>query len=394
MPTTEIPTRDELVSRVAAVAPVVKANAAWAAEHRTLHPDTFAALTDAGVFRMRAPARYGGYESNARTMVEVAETIARADGSAAWVAATSWIPSWVVGLFPDEVQDEVFAEPDVRLCATIGPGTATAEPVPGGVVVNGSWPFISGAAGSRWQQIMAILLDPDGEPYPVLGIAPTSELEIVDDWHSSGLRGTGSVTTVARDLFVPLERTVPMPALLGGWSASRLNADVPMYRAPLIMVAAAATVGTCVGMARAVEDAFHERLPGRKVTYTGYTSRLDAPITHLRVAEASLKIDEAGFHARRLAESHDAKCASGEPWTVRERIRARADEGAAVRLSLEASDLLAAAGGGSSVYTSVPIQGILADLRALGLHGMMAPDVNTETYGRVLCGLEPNTPFF
>src|SRR4051794_28716585 len=99
---TETPTREELLTKVSAATGVVRANAAWAAEHRRLHEETFEALADAGVFRMRIPTRYGGYESDARTMNEVAETIARADGSAAWVAATSWIPAWVLGLFPDE----------------------------------------------------------------------------------------------------------------------------------------------------------------------------------------------------------------------------------------------------------------------------------------------------
>jgi alkylation response protein AidB-like acyl-CoA dehydrogenase len=187
---------------------------------------------------------------------------------------------------------------------------------------------------------------------------------------------------------------MPVPMLLGGQSASKQNAGAPMYRSPLIMVAAASTVGTCVGMARAVSDAFHDRLPGRKITYTDYASQREAPVTHLRVAEAALKIDEAGFHALRLAELHDAKCASGEAWTVHERVRSRADEGAAARLALEAADLLAAASGGSSAYAKVPVQGLLADLRAFALHGMMTPDVNTETYGRVLCGLDPNTLFF
>ncbi len=114
----------------------------------------------------------------------------------------------------------MFAESGTGLCATIGPGTATAVPVPGGVLVNGSWPFISGALSSAWQQVAAIFLDPDGQPYPVMGPVPVSELEIVDDWHTGGLRGTGSVTTTAKDLFIPQERILPAPMVLGGQSVS------------------------------------------------------------------------------------------------------------------------------------------------------------------------------
>ncbi|GAB2691598.1 acyl-CoA dehydrogenase family protein [Kitasatospora kifunensis] len=391
MSTSVVPTREQLLQRVSEIAPVLRANAAWSVENRRLHEETVAALTAAGVFRMRTPLHYGGYESDAQTMVEVVTELARADGSAAWVVSSSLITAWALGLFPDEVQDAVFADPDVRLCATIGPGNATAVPAPGGIVVNGSWPFVSGAPNSQWQQIAAIFLDPEGQPYPVMAPVPVAELEITDDWHTTGLRGTGSVTTTAKDLFIPQERVLPVPLVLGGQSVSKRHADTPMYRAPFITVGAATTVGVCVGMAKAVQDEFFERLPGRKITYTEYADQSQAPVTHLRVAEAVMKIDEAQFHAQRLAGLVDAKCASGETWEMTERGRSRADEGAATRLTLEAAEILAAASGGGSAYTKVPIQRIVNDLQTFGLHAMMSPDVNAETYGRILCGLEPNT---
>jgi alkylation response protein AidB-like acyl-CoA dehydrogenase len=386
-----VPSREELVQRVAEIAPILRANAEWSAENRRLHEETVKALTDSGVFRMRIPRHYGGYESDARTMVQVADAIAQIDGSAAWLVACHWIASWGLGLFPDEVQAEVFADPDAQTCTTIGPGTAIAVPVDGGILVNGEWPCISGALSSQWQQVAAILLDPNSEPYPVMGPVRLSELEVRDDWHTTGLRSSGSVATIAKDLFIPQERILPAPAVVNSQSASKLNAGVAMYRAPFISVGSAATVGVATGIAKAIRDSFFERLPGRKVTYTLYGSQAEAPVTHLRTAEAVMKIDEAEFHAYRLADLVDAKCASGEEWSITERGRARGDEGAAVRLSNEAADILAANSGGSSAYTKVPIQRFVNDLRTVSLHAMMMPDVNAEIYGRILCGLEPNT---
>jgi len=391
MSTVVVPSREELVRRVSEIAPVLRANAAWSAEHRRLHEETVKALTDAGVFRMRIPLRYGGFESDARTMVEVADELAQSDGAAAWVATCSWIASWGLGLFPDEVQDQVFADPDTQFCTTIGPGSATAVPVPGGILVNGSWPCISGAMSSGWQQIGAIFLNPDGDPYPVMGPVPMSELEVSDDWHTNGFRGTGSVATTAKDLFIPQERILPAPMVVNSESASKLNADTPMYRAPFISVGAAATVGVAIGMAKAIRDTFFDRLPGRQLTYTLYPSQSEAPVTHLRVAEAVMKIDEAEFHAQRLASLVDSKCASGDAWDMIERGRGRADEGAAVRLTKEAAEIFAQSSGGSSAYTKVPVQRIVNDLHTFSLHAMMNPDVNAEIYGRILCGLEPNT---
>lgn len=385
------PSRDELVGRVSEIAPVLQANAAWSVENRRLHEETVKALTDTGVFRMRIPKRYGGYESDARSMVAVSDAIAQLDGSAAWVVACSWIATWSIGLYPDEVQAEVFEDPDVQVCTTIGPGSATAVPVEGGILVNGTWPCISGALSSEWQQVSAIFLDPQGEPYPVMGPVPLSDLEIGDNWHTTGLRGSGSVATTAKDLFIPQERVMPAPAVVGGQSASKLNADVPMYRAPFIGMGSAATAGIPVGMAKAIRDAFFERLPGRKLAYTLYASQAEAPVTHLRVGEAELKIDEAEFHAHRVADAVDTTSVTGAAWDLPARARARADLGAAVRLAGEAAETLSAASGGSSAYTKVPIGRILNDLRTVSLHAMMSPDGNIELYGRILCGQEPNT---
>ncbi|SCG43772.1 Acyl-CoA dehydrogenase [Micromonospora coxensis] len=390
MLTTDVPTREDLVRRASDLVPVLRGHAAWSEENRRVHDETIAAMADAGIFRLRRPLRYGGYEADTRTLVEVASELGRGDGSAAWVASVYWIPTWMVGLFPDHVQDEVFATPDVRVCGTLSP-TAQATPVDGGVVVNGKWGFISGAPHAHWQEIVAIQISPQGEPMPILALVPMSELTVVDDWHTSGLRGTGSVSTVAQDLFVPADRVLPLGAIVQGQGASVANAKSPIHRAPLLPVASASSVGSVVGLTRAARDVFFERLPERKITYTDYGSQQEAPITHHQVADAVMKGDEAEFHAQRLAALVDGKAVDGAEWTVEERARARAELGAVCRRGKEAVDVLALASGGSSVYDDVPIQRIARDVQAINLHALMNPTTNAELYGRILCGLAPNT---
>ncbi|MGW1513806.1 acyl-CoA dehydrogenase family protein [Streptomyces sp. NPDC002394] len=389
--TTDVPTREQIVRRVSELVPQLREKAAWTEENRRVHEDSIAALADAGVFKLRTPARFGGYEADTRTLIDVAAEIGRADGSTGWTASVYWIPTWMAGLFPDHVQDEVFSTPDVRVCGTLSP-SAMATPTEGGVVVNGKWGFISGALHAQWQVVVAVQIAPDSEPMPVMALVPLSDLQIVDDWHTSGLKGTGSVSTVADNVFVPADRVLPLPVVLqGGGGASQANADAPLYRAPLLPVASASSVGAILGMARAAKEAFLERLPERKITYTNYASQAEAPLTHLQVAEATLKIDQAEFHAYRLADLVDGKSAEGSEWTLEERVRARADMGAVVKLAKEAVDILATASGGSSIYTTAAIQRVTRDIQAVSLHALMHPDTNTELYGRVLCGLEPNS---
>jgi alkylation response protein AidB-like acyl-CoA dehydrogenase len=388
--TTDVPTRAELVQRASELAPLIQQHAAAAEENRRISDEAIEAIADAGIFRLRTPVRYGGYEVDTRTLVDVAAQLGQADGSTSWAASVYWIPTWMACQFPDQVQDEVFSTPDVRICGTLSP-TAMATTVDGGVVVNGKWGFISGAPHAHWQEIVAIQVGPNTEPMPIIALVPMSDLIIVDDWYTSGLKGTGSVSTVANEVFVPQERILPLPAILQGQGASKINAKSAIYNAPLLPVASASSVGTVLGLGYAAKDAFLQRLPERKISYTTYNSQSEAPLTHLQVSDASMKIDEAEFHAHRLASVVDAKCAERSEWTIEERAKARADMGAVCKLAKDAVEILNTASGGSSIYSDVPMQRISRDVQAINLHALMHPDTNSELYGRILCGQEPNT---
>ena len=54
-------TSQQLIARAAALVPMLREKAASAERAQRVAPETFDALSEAGVFRMTAPARYGGY---------------------------------------------------------------------------------------------------------------------------------------------------------------------------------------------------------------------------------------------------------------------------------------------------------------------------------------------
>ncbi|GIH24373.1 acyl-CoA dehydrogenase [Acrocarpospora phusangensis] len=378
--------KPELAERAGRIVPLLRGNAYWSEGHRRLHPLSIEAMADAGVFKLRVPERYGGFACDSRTLTKVLGVLGQGDGSAAWTTAVWSIAAWMTCLFPDEVQDEVFATPDVRICATLSP-TAVATPKDSGYSITGQWAFMSGALHSQWQVAVAATENAG----PILALVPMAELGVMDDWYTTGLKGSGSVTTIATGVYVPATRVLSLGAVLNEQYASVLNADNPVYRSPLLPTASASSVGTLLGLARGAMGAFLHRLPNRGITYTGYTSQREAPVTHLQVAAAAMKIDEAEFHAERLATQVDAKAMAKAEWTTEERARARADMGAVCQLVKEAVDILNTASGGTSIYDTVPIQQIERDVLAINLHALMHPNTNLELYGRVLCGLDPNT---
>lgn len=386
--------RPDLVSKATDLVELIRKYSEWHEENRELHPEVVDALTESGLTKMRVPARYGGSVPDLRTLVDVVAELARADGSVGWSMVSFTMASWMSSLLPDETQDEIWADPDVRFCGSVDGRNGIAVRTDGGYILNGNWHFNTGSPHATWDAHFAMLKNEDGSFEPTIAVVPVSSLEIVDDWHTSGLRGTGSRTSIAKDLFVPdgwLVRVLPM--MLEGKLVTEINAQYQAWHVPFMQMAITVASAPSLGMARAAMESFLERAPKREISYTHYEHQNEAPITHLQVGEAAQLISEAEFHLYRQVDRLNEKSESGEPWTDEEKAIARMDAGAVVGRSREAVDILANSAGASSIYNRVPLQRIQRDAAAIHQHGIMYPNTNLETLGRIMLGLEPNTDF-
>ena len=380
-----------LVERTAALVPMLRQYAAAAEKERRVPQATLEALDQAGVFRMMAPKKLGGDEADFETQSRVLAEIARACPSTSWVATIYSAMVWVASAFPDGAQDEVFAAGVPRIAGVFSP-TGTAVRQGSGFIINGRWPYNTGCHGAQWTVVVALVTKDAGDPVPYCVLVRSTELTIVDDWYASGMAGTGSHTVVAEGIFVPAHRALPLPDMVEGRYPERHNSSNPYFNYPLAQVLVVNAGGTTLGIARGALETFFDRLPGRGIMYTTYADKSAAPVTHLQVGEASLKIDSAASHVQRAAAILDGH--PGAILTMRERVRSRAHVGYATGLAREAVDLLFYASGASSIQSHVPMQRFQRDMQALANHAIMHAPTAVELYGRVLCGLEPNTPLY
>ncbi|MFF5477808.1 flavin-dependent monooxygenase [Streptomyces sp. NPDC012935] len=387
-------TDTDLVNRVRALRPLVREHALRAEQERRVTPEVAAALTDAGIHRMNVPRRYGGYQSRLRTQVDAVAEIASACGSTAFKTVIQAGCSYIAALFPDEAQDEIFTDPDAKVGGTLVPD-ATAVRSDGGYLVNGISGFATGCHDADWHLLTVRVESESGEGPPELlwTAVPMAELEILDDWYVSGLAGTGSDSVVARDVFVPAHRVLPVGPLLAGEVGSKANGDEPFYRMPVLLMFCAWTAPNALGLARSALAEFTERSRRRGITYTLHQRQNEATVTHLQAAEAAMKISCAELLTAEFVALIESRAESGEPYTPEERARIRAQSGYVARLCKEAVDLLGSAAGASSLHRDVPIQRAVRDLHALSLHSFVNPATNLEIYGRVLSGVDPGTPF-
>ncbi len=372
-----------LVAQATALIPMLRKHAASAEKARRVPQESLEALSQAGIFKMTAPKAYGGVEADFQTQCDVLAEIARGCPSTSWVATIYSAMSWLVGVFPDEAQQEIFATRDPRISGVFSP-TGTAVPKDGGFLVNGRWGFNTGCHGANWTVLNVVV----GE-MPTCMIARSADLKVLDDWYATGMAATGSNTVVAENVFVPGYRAIPLPHMLEARYPDRHNARNPYFNYPLAPVLTVNAGGTPVGTARGAMDAFLERLPGRGITYTNYTNKAEAPVTHLQLAEASMKIDSANAHVRMATSLLDGS--SNGSMTMQTRVKSRAHIAYSTGLAREATDILFYASGASSIQEHMAIQRYQRDIQALSNHAIMHPQTGLELYGRILCGLEPNT---
>jgi 3-hydroxy-9,10-secoandrosta-1,3,5(10)-triene-9,17-dione monooxygenase len=374
---------EALVERATSLVPMLRASAPAAEKARRVPAESFDALSHAGIFRMTAPKAYGGLEADFHTQCDVLAEIARGCPSTSWVATIYSAMSWLVGVFPDDTQEEIFATRDPRISGVFSP-TGTAVRTDGGYVVNGRWPFNTGCHGATWTVLNVLV----GE-MPTCTIARSADLTILDDWYATGMSATGSNTVVAENVFVPSHRALPLPDMLEARYPPRHNAGNSYFNYPLAPVLTVNAGGTPVGIARGAMDAFLERLPGRGITYTTYTNKAEAPVTHLQIAEAAMKIDSSDAHVH-LATALLDRAPHGS-MTMQTRVKARAHIAYSTGLAREATDILFYASGASSIQEHMAIQRYQRDIQALSNHAIMHPQTGLELYGRILCGLQPNT---
>src|SRR5690606_25593085 len=76
----------ELIGRAHDLLPTLKARAAETEALRRPHDDTIRDLIDAGIVQMLVPKRWGGAESDLKTVYEVVDVLAQGCISTAWIA--------------------------------------------------------------------------------------------------------------------------------------------------------------------------------------------------------------------------------------------------------------------------------------------------------------------
>lgn len=398
----------EALARAAALRPALAQRALATEAARRVSATTLAELHEAGLFRLLQPARVGGAELDIAALVEVSAELARGCASSAWVLANLASHHWMLGMWPQAAQDEVWGASgetaDALICASLIFPAGRAQVCEDGYRLSGRWTFASGIDDSDWVMLGAIVgeggreseqHDPDayadipGEYR--LFLLPKGDYSVRDTWYAAGLCGTGSNEVSVAAAHVAAHRSLPLTAVQGGATPGSPINPGPLYRIPLLPAFGYVVAGVALGIAQGALDLFTGDNRDRVTSYSG--RRLsDFQAVQARVAEASASIDSA----RRLLLGDCADIMAGaaraEAPVLLEKARLRRDAAFAAQLGRRAADLLFDASGGSALFLAHPAQRALRDIRAACSHIALNWDAAAAVYGCVALGHSADLP--
>lgn len=374
----------DLVERAAGLRPLLESNAARCEAERRIVDENLDALEDAELFDVILPKRNGGHGASIATELAVAAELAKGCGSTSWVQTIFSVTTWSASLLPEQAQADIFGGDErPRICGSIMPN-GTATPVDGGFRVSGEWAFASGCLHANWATGGALVAgDERGAGLPVVAYIPMDALAIRDTWHVAGMRGTGSNTVVAEDVFVPDHRMGRPELLLAPNTAGTEASD----RWPIGSILALILLGPVLGMAEAALEVVTANAPKRAISYTSYGRQIDSAVVLRNVGEAALELDTARLHVFRAAADVDA-AGAGRELDELGRARLRGACGYVNGVVRTAVDRLVNIGGASSFADASPLQRIWRDVNLASRHAFLATEPSLELYGRTMFGLD------
>jgi len=384
--------------RLEDVVPVARSLAARIADRaeeteaaRRLLPAVESELREAGLFRLLQPRRWGGFELEPASLVKACTEISRGCGSTGWCLGVLAAHNWVLGLYDGRAQGDVWGDdPDTLLAASFAP-TGQAERVGGGIRVSGRWSFASGCDAARWVMVSAVVPSEGPTPELRLLLVPAEQYHIDDNWHVSGLAGTGSKDIVIDGAVVPEHRSLSLVDAMAGRSPGRdLYADSSLYRVPFGTMLLFALVGPSLGLAQGACAAFLERARTRHITYSA-EKQSEQTTVHVMLGDATYQLDTVELLWERDLNEIARLAREAQDFTIEQRARYKRDVGLGLRTCQQVVASLASASGAHGLFLSNPIQRALRDSIAMTAHAALDPIQAARTMGRVVLDLEPAT---
>ena len=386
-----MPSYEELLTKVKELEPLLRENAATAEAECKLPEATVDAVREAGLFRIWAPEKLGGWDVDPVTACRIFQEIARIDSAPGWLVQMSNAIGGLGLFFGDRAVEEMYRPDTIFADALHPPGSAIA--VEGGYELTGQFPFASACHHADWFLAVAQIVD-DGRPVtengqPVMKwmSLPMSEAEIVDNWDTLGMRGTGSHDVKVQSVFIPEHRAPAFGPITEARSKHWSNAIGNLTIWHIV-----ASVGVIpLGIAQAALEEFTALTKSKTPAYLERTLNTQG-LAHYRLGAAKVTLSAARANMYETLSRVWSSAQSGNLITTEQKCDMQLAGSYAGRAACDAVQLIAASAGTSAVRHSSRLTRHLRDLNTLTQHAKISTD-RYEDVGAITVGQPHKWPF-
>ena len=383
-----IASRDPLVS-AKELTPLIRAHADETERGRRLAAPVVDALRSASLFTMGLPASLGGTETPTPEALRTIEQIAYADGATGWNVMIAFDTGMLTGYLHGVQARELIASISQPVVANSVFPPGRLDRITGGYRLRGRWRFGSGCQQAHVFIVGAIHADDAASAAGAgilemlqLAVLPAADVTILDTWHVSGMRGTGSHDYAVDNLFVP-------DGLVESLRIGVPHEPGPVYAFGIFPTFGVVKAAVALGIARHAIEAFKDL--ARAKTPAGQSSPLrerPAVQTDLARAEACVRSARA-FLYETVGEVWETVVEGNSPST-KQRAWLRLVGVDGVQRAIQAVDLVYNAAAATAIFESCPLERCFRDVHVIPAHIVVQPNVY-ELAGRVFLDLPPGT---
>ncbi|UXA18853.1 acyl-CoA dehydrogenase family protein [Mycobacterium sp. SMC-4] len=352
-------------------------------ELRRLPDQTIAEARSSGLFELLLPARYGGMEAPFPAVLEPVRQLGHGCTSTAWTLGFYALHNWMIALFDEQAQDEIFADGAVLAPAPLAP-SGRGEPTDGGYRITGRWSWATGIMHADWV-LVGVLLGSGSSMFPALAALPIGDVTVADVWHTAGMRGTGSNDLIVEDVYVPAHRVVSVAQVYTGASPGARVHGSATYRWPIVSALALTACMPVLGTAERVVELFTARLGDRILAHGGGAQKEQSG-AKMRLSEVTMRV--AALRALVLSVADEVQSAVSRVEAVDLGLRARARATAAHvvhECRAVIGDTLGASGA-SAHFLDNPMQRARRDVDIVSGHAVFDYDLSRELDGALRVG--------
>ena len=345
----------------------------------------------AGVFRCWTPSAYGGTQMTFEEGLAVIDEFAYHDGSTGWCVMIGNLTAILAGFMEPHWAQTVFG-PANAVAGGYAMAEGRARVVSGGLRVSGTWSWGSGSAHCTSLGGGSLVIDGDGNPVTLPDGSRTpfvffdsADVELLDTWQVSGMKGTSSGDYRVTEAFVPDGRWVDV-------LSRKLQPviDATLYRFPFYGGFAVAVATVLAGLARRAVDEL-VAVGGKRPMGSAKS------LAHRAVVQADLARADGLVQSSRSFVAD----AVGEAWQATERGDVTLEHRRVLRLAaatmaeqcIAAIEMCYRCAGGTAIYDTSPLQRVLRDGNVATQHAMIAPRL-FEAVGMVRFGVDTDTRMF